>query len=79
MKLQTAQNGDKVDQRMYRSLVGSVLYLQTDEARYDFHSQHSVRTRECTYQSTLAMRKTTFATSSRFKTLKLTDTEAIYD
>ena len=43
---------------------------QTDEARHHVHSQHSVQTHECTYQSTLDVRKTTSAISSRFKRFK---------
>ena len=53
---------------------------QTGEARHYVHSQHSVQTHECTYQSTLAPRKMTSPISSRFKNLKLTYTkEAKYD
>ena len=43
---------------------------QTDEARHHVDSQHSVQAHERTYQSTLAMRKTTSAISSRFKRFK---------
>ena len=43
---------------------------QTDEARHLVHSQHSVQTHECTYQSILAMRKTTSAIYSRFQRFK---------
>ena len=68
LKLQTAQNGDEeVDQRLgwITSVSG-----QTDEARHHVHSQHSVQTHECTYQSTLDVRKTISAISSRFKRFK---------
>ena len=41
---------------------------QTGEARH--HSQHSVQTLECTYQSILTMRKTTSAISSKLKRFK---------
>ena len=43
---------------------------ETDEAIYHVHSQHSVQTHECTYQSTLDVQKTTSAISSRFKRFK---------
>ena len=43
---------------------------QTDKARHHVLSQHSVRTHEYTYQSTLAMRKTTSAISSKFERFK---------
>ena len=46
------------------------LFGQTDETRH-VHSQHSVQAHEHTYQSTLAMRKTTSAISSRFKRFKI--------
>ena len=53
---------------------------QTYEARHHVHSQHSVQTHECTYQSTLDVRKKTSSISSRLKSLKLTYTkEASYD
>ena len=42
---------------------------QTDKARHHDHSQHSVLALESTYQSTLAMWKTTLVTSSNFKNL----------
>ena len=72
LKLQTAQIGDEeVDQRIYRSLVGSFLY--------HVHSQHSVQAQERTFQSTLALRKTTSAISSRFKRFKNYTKEASYD
>ena len=41
---------------------------QTDEARHLVHSQNSVQTHECTYQSILHERKTTF--TIRFKRFK---------
>ena len=43
---------------------------QTDEARHQVHSLHYAQTHECTYQSTLAMRKTTSMISSKFKRFK---------
>ena len=58
LKLQTAQNGDEeVDQRICRSF-GWITSVsgQTDEARHHVHSQHSVQTHECTYQSKLDVR-----------------------
>ena len=76
LKLQTAQNGDEeVNQKIYRSLVGSLLYL----ARHHVHSQHSVQAHERTYHSTLAMLKTTSAISSRFKRFKTYTKSASYD
>ena len=84
LKLQTAQNGDEeVDQTIYRSLVGSFLYLATQTtyvARHHVYSRHSVQAHKRTYQSTLAMRKTTSAICSRFKRFKINYTkEADYD
>ena len=71
LKFQTAQNGDEeVDQRIYRSLVGSLLYLAKQTRPDHVHSQHSDQTHECTYQSTLDVRKKTSAISSRFKRFK---------
>ena len=43
---------------------------QTDEALHHVHGQHSDQTHECTYQSTLDVRKKTSAISSRFKMFK---------
>ena len=73
LKLQTAHNGDEeVNQRFYRSLVGSLLYL-AKQTRPDImcrHSQLSVQAHGRTYQSTLAMRKTISAIYSKFKRFK---------
>ena len=61
LRLHTAQNEDKeVDQRVYRSFVGSLLYLAKQTRPEIMFSQHSVQT-ECTYQSALAVWKTTSA------------------
>ena len=79
LKLQTAQIEDEeVDQSIYSGLIGSILYL-AEQTRPDIkcRSQHSVQTHECTYQSTLAMQKTTSEISLRFKGLKFTYTNKL--
>ena len=70
LKFQTAQNGDEeVDQKL-----GCITFLSghRDEGRHHVHSQLSVQAHERTYQSTLAMRKTTSAIFQGSKGLKLT-------
>ena len=53
---------------------------QTNEARYQVHSQRSVQTHECTYQSTLDVRKKTLRYLQGSKGLKLDYTkEASFD
>ena len=65
LKLQTAQNGDEEVEDLQKLGWITSVSGQTDEARHHVHSQHSVQTHECTYQSTLDVRKTTSAISSR--------------
>ena len=72
LKLQKAQNEDQeVDQTIYRSLFGSLLYL-AKQTRPDIIFTVNILSRHMNAptQSTLTMRKTTSAISSRLKKFK---------
>ena len=67
-----------MNQKINRSLVGSLLYLAKQTWPRHVYSQIAFQTHESIYQLTPAVRKTTYARSSRYKRLKTCTKEASY-